>query len=63
VFPLRTLGDFENAWLNSAEYQQLQSDIAAYEEQYPIGEDQAAAIEFQEKKRGKQANHTRPRYS
>jgi ABC-type multidrug transport system ATPase subunit len=55
----RTPEDFKNAWLKSAEYQQLQSEIASYEERYPIGDDQAAAVEFQEKKRGKQANHTR----
>jgi ABC-type multidrug transport system ATPase subunit len=55
----RTSEDFEKAWLQSAEYQQLQREIAAYEEQYPIGNDQQAAIEFQEKKRDKQADHTR----
>jgi ABC-type multidrug transport system ATPase subunit len=55
----RTPEDFENAWLQSTEYQQLQHDITSYEEQYPVGDDQQAAIEFQEKKRGKQAHHTR----
>jgi ABC-type multidrug transport system ATPase subunit len=57
----RTPEDFENAWLQSADYQQLQREIASYEEQYPIGDHQQAAIEFQEKKRDKQANHTRPK--
>lgn len=56
----RTPEDFENAWLKSAEFQQLQREITAYEEQYPIGDHQPAAIEFQEAKRGKQAHHTRP---
>ncbi|KAJ5153278.1 CDR ABC transporter [Penicillium canariense] len=57
----RTPDEFESAWLKSAEYQQLQREIASYEEQYPAGDDQAAAVEFQEQKRNKQADHTRPK--
>ncbi|KAJ5198072.1 CDR ABC transporter [Penicillium cinerascens] len=57
----RTVEDFENAWLNSAEHKRLQAEIAAYEEQYPVEQDSAAAIEFQERKRGNQAKHTRPK--
>lgn len=57
----RTAEDFENAWLNSAEHKRLQAEIAAYDEQYPVERDSAAAIEFQERKRGNQAKHTRPK--
>ncbi|KAJ5115109.1 hypothetical protein NUU61_000868 [Penicillium alfredii] len=55
----RTPEDFEAAWHKSAEYQQLQAEIATYEEQYPLG-DSAAVEEFRERKRGNQAKHTRP---
>ncbi|KAJ6157497.1 hypothetical protein N7470_005089 [Penicillium chermesinum] len=55
----RTAEDFEQAWLNSADYQQLQTEIAEYESQYPVGDDSAVA-ELQEKKREAQAKHTRP---
>ncbi|KAJ5111144.1 hypothetical protein N7532_001679 [Penicillium argentinense] len=57
----RTPEDFEKAWLSSAEYAQLQKEIAAYEQEYPVKEDSSAVIEFQEKKRGNQAKHTRPK--
>jgi len=57
----RTAEDFENAWLNSAEYEKLQAEITAYEEQYPVEQDSAAAIEFHQRKRGNQAKHTRPK--
>lgn len=57
----RTPEDFEKLWLNSPEYQQLQKDIAGYEEEYPVAKDSSAAVEFQEKKRGRQAKHTRPK--
>jgi ABC-type multidrug transport system ATPase subunit len=57
----RTAEDFEKAWLSSAEYEKLQAEIAAYEEQYPVEQDSAAAIEFHERKRGNQAKHTRPK--
>lgn len=57
----RTPEDFEKYWLNSPEYAQLQKEIAEYEEEYPVEADSSAAIEFQEKKRGKQAKHTRPK--
>lgn len=57
----RTAEDFENAWLNSSEHKKLQAEIVAYEEKYPVEQGSAAAIEFQEKKRGRQANHTRPK--
>lgn len=56
----RTPEDFEQAWLNSSEYQQLQKDITEYEEQYPIGDNSSAMAELQEKKRDTQAKHTRP---
>lgn len=57
----RTPEDFEKFWLNSPEYTQLQKEIADYEEEYPLEADSSAAIELQEKKRGKQAKHTRPK--
>lgn len=57
----RTPEDFENAWLSSPEYAQLQKEIAAYEQEYPVKDDSSAAIEFQEKKRDRQAKHTRPK--
>ncbi|KAJ5692401.1 CDR ABC transporter [Penicillium macrosclerotiorum] len=57
----RTPEDFENAWLKSAEYTELQNNITAYEKEYPISDDAAAVVEFQEKKRGNQAKHTRPK--
>lgn len=57
----RTPEDFEKYWLNSPEYAQLQKEIAEYEKEYPVEADSSAAIEFQEKKRGKQAKHTRPK--
>jgi ABC-type multidrug transport system ATPase subunit len=57
----RTPEDFEKYWLKSPEYAQLQKEIAEYEEEYPVEADSSAAIEFQEKKRGKQAKHTRPK--
>ncbi|KAJ5118857.1 CDR ABC transporter [Penicillium atrosanguineum] len=57
----RTAEDFEKAWLNSPEHEKLQAEIAAYEEEYPVEHNSAAAVEFQEKKRGRQAKHTRPK--
>ncbi|KAJ5538316.1 CDR ABC transporter [Penicillium frequentans] len=57
----RTPEEFEAAWLKSSEYKQLQSDIDAYEEQYPTTDDAEAVVAFQEKKRGNQAKHTRPK--
>ncbi|KAL4861602.1 hypothetical protein BDV12DRAFT_203849 [Aspergillus spectabilis] len=53
--------DFEAAWINSPENKQLLNDIAAYEEQNPIGHDVQALTDFQERKRGAQAKHTRPK--
>jgi ABC-type multidrug transport system ATPase subunit len=57
----RTPEDFEAAWLNSSEYKQLQNDIASYEEQNPVGHDVQALTDFQERKRGAQAKHVRPK--
>jgi ABC-type multidrug transport system ATPase subunit len=57
----RTPEDFEKFWLNSPEYTQLQKEITDYEKEYPLEADSSAAIELQEKKRGKQAKHTRPK--
>lgn len=57
----RTPEEFEAAWLKSEAFAKLQADIAAYEEQYPVKDDAAAAIEFQEQKRENQAKHTRPK--
>ncbi|KAJ5613769.1 CDR ABC transporter [Penicillium herquei] len=57
----RTPEEFEAAWIKSPEYKQLQDEIAAYEEQFPISDDAAAVVEFQEKKREHQAKHTRPK--
>ncbi|KAJ5930413.1 CDR ABC transporter [Penicillium verhagenii] len=56
----RTPEEFEAAWLKSSEYKQLRTDIAKYEETYPVENDAEAVVAFQEKKRDKQAKHTRP---
>jgi ATP-binding cassette subfamily G (WHITE) protein 2 (PDR) len=57
----RTPEDFEAAWLKSSECKQLQNDIVTYEERNPVGHDVQALTEFQERKRGAQAKHTRPK--
>ncbi|KAJ6101283.1 hypothetical protein N7499_000913 [Penicillium canescens] len=57
----RTPEDFEAAWLKSPQYKQLQGEIADYEAKNPMVQDAPAALELQERKRGAQANHTRPK--
>ncbi|CAI7605918.1 unnamed protein product [Penicillium glandicola] len=57
----RTPEDFEAAWLKSPEYKQLLNEIAEYEGQNPVGHDVPALADFQERKRGAQAKHTRPK--
>ncbi|KAJ5154367.1 CDR ABC transporter [Penicillium coprophilum] len=57
----RTPEDFEAAWLNSPDYKRLMNEIAEYEGQNPVGHDVPALADFQERKRGAQAKHTRPK--
>ncbi|KAJ5116193.1 hypothetical protein N7456_000541 [Penicillium angulare] len=57
----RTPEDFEKAWISSPEYKILQDEITAYEKEFPVADDSAAAVEFQERKRDNQAKHTRPK--
>lgn len=57
----RTPEEFEAAWINSSENKHLQNEIAAYEEQNPVGDDVKALADFQDRKRGAQAKHTRPK--
>ncbi|KAJ5753917.1 uncharacterized protein N7511_008070 [Penicillium nucicola] len=57
----RTPQEFEAAWLKSPQFNQLQAQIADYESKNPVGHDAPAAAQLQERKRGAQANHTRPK--
>ena len=56
----RTPEDFENAWIKSPEYEQLQKEIAEYEGRYPHKSESEALTQFQAHKRDNQAKHTRP---
>jgi hypothetical protein len=42
----RTPEDFEMAWLRSAEFEQLQREIVAYEEKYAINDEATAVAAF-----------------
>lgn len=53
----RTPGEFEKYWKESEEYKNLQREIQAHEEEYPVGGHLLG--EFQESKRGQQAKHVR----
>ncbi|KAJ5306099.1 hypothetical protein N7508_005114 [Penicillium antarcticum] len=57
----RTPEEFEAAWLKSPQYKQLQDQIADYESENPVAHDAPAATQLQDRKRGAQANHTRPK--
>ncbi|KAF2723016.1 hypothetical protein K431DRAFT_311408 [Polychaeton citri CBS 116435] len=56
----RTPDEFANYWRSSTEYQDLQRDIEAYEEEYPHG-NQHRLDALRSTKRSQQANHTRPK--
>lgn len=56
----RTPEEFETYWHRSAEYAALQSDIQAYENQYPVGHE-AHLDELRMAKRDQQGKHTRPK--
>ena len=53
----RTPDEFEKYWKNSEEFKNLQREIQAHEEEYPVGGHLLG--EFQESKRGQQAKHVR----
>ncbi|PLB49697.1 ATP-binding cassette transporter [Aspergillus steynii IBT 23096] len=56
----RTPEDFENYWLQSPEYHQLQGEITQYEKAHQYPDDKAAAAKFHERKLQVQAKHARP---
>ena len=43
----RTPEDFEMAWLRSAEFEQSQREIVAYDEKYPINDEATVVAAFQ----------------
>ncbi|KJY00318.1 ABC transporter like protein [Zymoseptoria brevis] len=56
----RTADDFEKYWHDSPEYQTLQKEIQAYEEEYPVGNSSELEA-FRSFKNDNQAKHARPK--
>lgn len=69
----RTPEEFETYWRVSPEYRKVQSDISAHLEEYPLSDDDEAALArhpsqtqhetlkaFRQAKRSRQAKHARP---
>ena len=54
----RTPEEFEQYWKNSRQYQELQAEMTAHEQEFPMGG--KTLEDFQESRKGMQAKHTRP---
>lgn len=57
----RTPDDFEAFWRQSPEYQKMLAEVASYEKEHPLHNDEVTNTEFHERKRAVQAKHTRPK--
>ncbi|GCB22646.1 ABC transporter CDR4 [Aspergillus awamori] len=57
----RTPDDFEAFWRQSPEYQKVLAEVASYEKEHPLHNDEVTNTEFHERKRAVQAKHTRPK--